>query len=86
MRCYRCNCEKGDHPVYSIKVHQNLKRFVLLPWWATVTVGIASMGEAGAGVWHARTRDRLIRKVERKLKRYALSRGCCGPIIEVRED
>lgn len=85
-RSHCCNCENGDHPRYSITVHQNLKRFVLRPWWATVTVGIAHMGEPGAGVWHARTRERLIRKVERRLKRNALSHGCPAPIIEVRED
>ena len=86
LRGYRCNCEKGDHPAYVFSVHENLKRFALLPWWATATVGIMHIGDAGGGVWHARTRERLIRKVERRLKRDALSRGCPAPIIEVRED
>ncbi len=72
------------HRTYRITVHRpDLRRFVFRRYWATATLGIAHLGEPGAGVWRARSRDDLIRKVTKRLRRDALRRGIADPIIEV---
>lgn len=70
--------------IYRITVHpRDLRRFVLRPYWATVTIGPMKMGESGAGVWRARSRKKLIAKVERSLRKDARRRGISDPTILV---
>lgn len=55
--------------VLEIRVHEGTG--LVRPWWGTMTHGIGHVGEAGAGVWRAHTRKRLIRK----MAAYAARRG-----------
>lgn len=71
---------------FGIYLHENLSRWAIFPWWATMTHGIGCLGDMGGGVWHARTRERLIAKCERFARREALRSGVRGElIIEIRE-
>ena len=68
---------------YVFTIHKDLRPHRLRPFWATGTLGIGNLGDAGGCVWRARTRERLEEKVERWAKRDALRRGITEPIIEV---
>jgi hypothetical protein len=69
---------------YRIIVHApNLNRFVLRRWWATATCGVMKMGYAGGGIWQARSKEKLVAKVERSLLRDARSRGKRTAFIQV---
>jgi len=57
----------------------DLRRFVYGRWTATATVGPAKF----AGVWQARSYERLIRKATRGCRDHALSKGFRDPAIEV---
>lgn len=71
---------------YGINLHINLSRWVVRPWWATMTVGTACLGESGAGIWSARSREKLIAKCERFARRDARKRGVSDAlVIKVRE-
>ena len=68
---------------YTISVHHDLRRYRLFPWWAVLTYGI---GLPENGVVHARSRDRLLQKCERRIRKDALSQGYPGePHIMIRE-
>lgn len=67
---------------YTIRVyHDPTPR--LWPWWATMTHGIFIVGEPGAGVWRARTREKLIAKCERWARRNAARLGIADLDIRV---
>lgn len=59
---------------FGIELHFRLGRR-LFPWWATMTHGCMCLGEAGGGVWHSRSREKLIAKCERVARRIAKDWG-----------
>lgn len=68
---------------YTLRVHHDNRRWVLRPWWATITVGIANPEN---GIRTARTRKTLLRKARRYCQRDMLARGMHGqPQIKVVE-
>ena len=66
---------------YTISVHHDLRPHRLWPYWATMTVGIGCV----EGVWRARTREGLIAKCERWIKRDSLGSGYAAPTVNVLE-
>jgi hypothetical protein len=68
---------------YVISIHHDLSGRRLRPYWAILTHGVMVVGEPGAGIWRARSEERLIAKCERWIKRNALSEGITDPSIEV---
>jgi hypothetical protein len=68
---------------YVIHVHHDGRRWAFRPWWATMTHGVFHVGEPGAGVWRARTRDDLVRRCERWARRNELKCDIADPRIEV---
>lgn len=66
-------------------IHVRYSGSLLFPWWATMTHGVFTVGESGGGVWHARSRDRLVEKCERWIRRDARRHGIQSPEIKVDE-
>lgn len=64
----------GQFRSFGINLHFRLGRR-LFPWWATMTHGMMNIGDAGGGVWHARSREKLIAKCERVARRIAKDWG-----------
>lgn len=58
---------------------------LLRPWWGTMTHGIFHVGEPGAGIWRARTRPRLVRKMAKAAAGMGVSHGADRVLIEVVE-
>jgi hypothetical protein len=70
------------HRTYAMHLHHDHRPHHPRPWSATLTAGIACFDEL---VVHARTRDKLIAKTEKKLRRIAASRGITDPIIRIED-
>lgn len=72
--------------IIHLHVDRRPRRWFMLrhrPWWATLVHGIAHVGDAGGGVWHARTRAELEAKMRRKVADLALCRDIADPVVRV---
>lgn len=70
---------------YGIHVRHDLRPRRLRPWSATVTHGCFIVGEPGGDLWLARSRERLIEKCERWIRRDAQRNGIRDPDIKIDE-
>lgn len=59
---------RGDD-IFVINLHN--RNGGLRPYWATITHGIAHLGEPGSGVYSSRTKRACIRKAMRTISRIA---------------
>jgi hypothetical protein len=83
----RADGERDDHwaqthRTYAMHLHHDHRPHRPRPWSATLTAGISWFDEL---VVYARTRDKLIAKTEKKLRRIAASRGITDPIIRIED-
>jgi hypothetical protein len=73
---------KHSQRTYAMHLHHDQRPHRPRPWSATCMAGISWLDEL---VVYARTRDKLIAKTEKKLRRIAASHGITDPIIRIED-
>lgn len=73
---------------YTIHVHEELRQrpwwaLVWRPYWATITSGIAWLGEPGADVVRGRTAAEVETRCRRRIARDAARRGITDPVVRI---